>query len=134
VAEWETAPSKTSDGWEEAPARFSETLKDKLGTVERRDKGIDYATGVPNAAFRAGFSRMSSDEERANWLDVNVGKGTWGKDSFGAYFLQPEGAAKFGVKVDKPSPVASASAWPLRGSEPCLDWRWQAQALRAARR
>jgi hypothetical protein len=103
VADWETAPSsRTSDGWEEAPARFSDTLKDKLGTVERRDKGIDYATGVPNAAFRAGFSRMSSDEERANWLDVNVGKGAWGKDSFGAYFLQPEGAAKYGVKADKP--------------------------------
>jgi hypothetical protein len=104
VAEWETAPGikQTSDGWEEAPARFSETIKDKLGSVERRDKGIDYATGVPNAAFRAGFSRMSSDEERANWLDMNVGKGEWGKDSFGAYTLTPKGASKYGVNVDKP--------------------------------
>lgn len=125
MAEWETAPSRTKDGWEEAPSRFSETVKNVLGSAERRDEGIDYATGISSPVFRSGFSRMSSDDERANYLDMNVGKGLWGKDSFGAYYLQPEGAAKFGVKSDKPVSIDEQSVT----TSDVADWAGDAPAI-----
>lgn len=88
--------------WGKYRGQFSETAKAVLNTVEQREEGIDYATGVADAAFRAGFSRMSDDAEKANYLDTNIGSGMWGKDKFGAYYIKPEGMQKFGVKSDKP--------------------------------
>jgi hypothetical protein len=70
--------------------------------VSQRDPDIDYKTGVPSAAFRAGFSRMSNDAEKAQFLDRSVGKDRWGKDSFGAYFIKPEGLKQFGIQSMKP--------------------------------
>ena len=70
--------------------------------LSQRDPGIDYSTGVPNAMFRAGFSRMSNEAEKANYLDTRVGKDKWGLDSFGAYYLKPEGLKKFGINAVKP--------------------------------
>lgn len=70
--------------------------------IEQRDPDIDYSTGVDDAAFRAGFSRMSSDEEKAGYLDKSVGKDQWGKDSHGAYYIKPSGMMRFGKTVTKP--------------------------------
>lgn len=81
---------------------FSRAMKEAMNTVERREPDIDYETGVDDAAFRAGFSRMSSDEEKARYLDKNVGKEQWGKDSFGAYYIRPSGMMRFGKTVTKP--------------------------------
>lgn len=114
MAEWETAPP--SGGWETAPARMNPNLRAQGASAESvreimrsgaefmssRDEGIDYATGVPNAMFRAGFSRMSNDAEKENYLNTNIGSGKWGKDSFGAYYLKPEGLSSLGIKSDKP--------------------------------
>lgn len=112
--EWETAPD--SGGWETAPARLNPNLAAQGVRAEKareqmrsgpeflnsRDEGIDYSTGVKNAAFRAGFSRMSNDAEKANYLDRNIGSGKWGKDSFGAYYLKPDGLSKLGMRSEKP--------------------------------
>ena len=91
-------PSIAAQGASYEAARES-TLMDELNS---REPGIDYATGIPSANFRAGFSRMSNDAEKANYLDRSVGKGRWGQDRFGAYYLRPEAAAMFGIKTDKP--------------------------------
>lgn len=82
--------------------RIGDALREAFSTVERRDPGIDYSSGLDDAGFRAGFSRMSDDEEKSSYLDKNIGKGLWGKDSFGAYFIKPEGMAKFGKTATKP--------------------------------
>jgi len=70
--------------------------------LSQRDPGIDYRTGVPSFGLRAGFSFMAGEEEKSSFLDQKVGKGNWGKDSFGAYFISPEGLTKLGIKSDKP--------------------------------
>lgn len=118
MADWETAgaPRTDSDGWESAPARLNpnlaaqgakaQGLQDALHTtaefMSQRDPGIDYRTGVPKAWFRAGFSRMSNDAEKAQFLDRSVGAGQWGKDSYGAYFIKPEGLKRLGLESDLP--------------------------------
>lgn len=113
MADWEDAPAS---GWETAPARINrsiaaqganiESARDALRTgaefVSQRDPGIDYKSGVQNAAFRASFSRMTNDAEKTKYLDNSIGKGAWGKDSFGAYFLKPEGLKRLGVKSEMP--------------------------------
>src|SRR3990167_6457380 len=70
--------------------------------LSQRDPGIDYASGVGDAKLRAGFSFMSGDAEKSNFLNQQFGEGNWGKDSFGAYFVKPEGLKRVGVKSDKP--------------------------------
>lgn len=70
--------------------------------LNQRDPGIDYATGVNNVRFRAGFSRMSNDAEKANYLNRTVGEGQWGKDGFGAYYIKPIGARRLGINAVKP--------------------------------
>jgi hypothetical protein len=102
---WEKYSASTPDTpgpWGKYTSGFGEKAKAALNTVEQREEGIDYSSGVADAAFRAGFSRMSDDAEKANYLNVNVGQGMWGKDKFGAYYINPEGMRKFGVKSDKP--------------------------------
>ena len=112
---WETAPNKL-DGWETAPARLNpnlaaqgsraEAAQDALRTgaefLSSRDPGIDYKTGVSNAAFRAAFSRMTNDTEKERFLDRSIGKGRWGRDSFGAYFIKPDGLRTLGMQSDMP--------------------------------
>src|SRR3990167_7303646 len=118
MAEWETAPVESANkGWEDAPRRAFEgtpagaatgirnlgsAIKTGTEFLSQRDPGIDYATGIPKAGLRAGFSFMSGESEKANYLDQKIGKGLWGKDSFGAYFVKPEGLAKIGIQSDKP--------------------------------
>ena len=89
-----------------AQGAATESARDVLRTgaemVSQRDPGIDYRSGVPNAMLRAGFSRMSNDEEKAKFLDSRVGKGAWAKDSFGAYVINPEGMARLGIKAEMP--------------------------------
>src|SRR3990167_6672009 len=79
-----------------------EAMRSGAEFLSSRDEGIDYSTGVKNAAFRAGFSRMSNDAEKANYLNRSVGAGKWDKDSFGAYYIKPEGLRTLGLKSDKP--------------------------------
>src|SRR3990167_4024985 len=114
MAEWETAPE--AQGWETAPALMNpnlqaqgvraETAREAMSTgagiMSSREEGIDYSTGVKNAAFRAGFSRMSNDAEKTNYLNRSIGAGKWDKDSFGAYYIKPEGLSALGMKSDKP--------------------------------
>lgn len=79
-----------------------ENVRAGAAFLSQRDPDIDYKTGVHSAAFRAGFSRMSNDAEKAQYLDKTVGKDRWGKDSFGAYFIKPEGLKQFGINSMKP--------------------------------
>lgn len=69
-----------------------------MDTLAKRQKGVDYGTGVADFGLRAGLSRMSSDEERAGYLDKNVGPGMWGQDTYGAHYLTPEGMDKLGLQ------------------------------------
>lgn len=121
---WETI-GKPADGWETiGPARINPNLQRQGVNIEtaregiragaefmsRRDPGIDYKTGIQNARFRAGFSRMTNDAEKAQFLDRMVGSGAWGKDSFGAYFIKPEGLHRLGAKSDIPVSLDEQSA------------------------
>lgn len=108
AGEWETLRSA---GWEslkkptgppELPHRPMERQREMEDFISRRDPGIDYATGVKNAAFRAAFSRMDNEAEKAQFLDRSIGKGRWGQDSFGAYYINPEGLRTLGIKSDLP--------------------------------
>lgn len=72
--------------------------------INSRDRGIDYFTGVQTAGFRSGFSKADNEKERVNFLNKNVGKENWGKDSFGAIVIKPRGLKKLGV--DSPIPIA----------------------------
>jgi hypothetical protein len=109
---WEQYQS-TSGPWEQyGPATVNpnlqrqglsmENVRSAAETVSQRDPDIDYKTGVPSAAFRAGFSRMSNDSEKAQYLDKTIGKDQWGKDSFGAYFIKPQALTRFGINSIKP--------------------------------
>jgi hypothetical protein len=84
----------------------AEGVQDAMRTaaerLSRRDEGIDYKTGVGNAAFRAAFSRMDNDAEKAKFLDRSIGKDRWGKDSYGAYFIRPEGLRTLGMESQLP--------------------------------
>ena len=114
MAEWETAPS--ADGWETAPALLNpnlaaqgakyegarEALRSGTEFLSQRDPGIDYRSGVSNAAFRAGFSRMTNDAEKTRFMNRSVGRENWDKDSFGAFYIKPQGLRIFGIRSDKP--------------------------------
>src|SRR3990167_1957857 len=122
MAERETAPE--AEGGETAPALMNpnlrahgvraegvrETMRTGAEFMSSRDEGIDYSTGVKNAAFRAGFSRMSNDAEKANYLNRSIGAGKWDKDSFGAYYIKPEGLSALGMKSDKPVSIDEQTA------------------------
>lgn len=121
MADWETAPET---GWETAPARLNpnlaaqgakyeaarDTLRAGAEMMSQRDPGIDYKTGVKNAAFRAQFSRMDNEAEKTKFLDNTLGKGSWGKDSYGAYFLQPQALKRLGIKSDMPVSIDEQTA------------------------
>ncbi len=70
--------------------------------LSQRDPGIDYYTGVDRALVRAGFSRMNTDDEKQNFLKSKVGDKNYGKDSYGAWFIKPEGLKKLGIKSEVP--------------------------------
>jgi hypothetical protein len=114
---WQDAPVVETQTWMNAPVidgpatvnpnlqrqgLARENVRSGAEFISQRDPDIDYKTGVPSAAFRAGFSRMSNDAEKSQFLDKSVGKDQWGKDSFGAYFIKPEGLKRFGVQSIKP--------------------------------
>ena len=110
MAEWETAPS--AGEWETAPVTVNpkiqqqglnqEDVRAGVEVISQRDPGIDYRSGVADAGFRASFSRMDNPAEQEQFLNKQVGKGNWGKDSFGAYFITPKGLEKFGVTSSRP--------------------------------
>jgi hypothetical protein len=116
---WETAP----DNWETAPARMNATIaaqgrkseevreeaRSAADILSGRDPGIDYKTGIPSAAFRAGFSRMTNEAEKENYLNRFIGSGKWGKDSKGAYYLKPEALTRFGVSSKIPVAIDEQS-------------------------
>lgn len=78
---------------------IAKTAKD---FVSQREPGIDYYQGVDQALFRAGFSRMSNDDEKTGFLEKQVGRGNFGKDTFGAWFIAPKGLKKLGINSDMP--------------------------------
>jgi len=86
----------------QAQGRTRENLRYGADFLSSRDPGIDYRTGIPSASFRYNFSRMTNDAEKEQYLNKNVGKDLWGRDSFGAYFIKPEGLKTFGISSDKP--------------------------------
>lgn len=96
--------------------------------ISQRDPGVDYSTGVNNAAFRAGFSRMSNDEEKANYLNMAVGRGEWDKDSFGAYFIKPKGLKRLGINAVKPVSIDEQTA----SRYDIADWAGDAPAIAGA--
>jgi len=102
----EAPPTRAFEGTPAGAVTGLRNLGDSVRTgtewLSQRDPGIDYATGVPDAGLRAGFSFMSGEAEKTNYLDQKIGKDLWGKDSFGAYFVKPEGLSKIGVQSDKP--------------------------------
>jgi len=113
MAEWETAPALMNPNLRAQGVR-AETAREAMRTgaefMSSRDEGIDYSTGVKNAAFRAGFSRMSNDAEKANYLNRSIGADKWDKDSFGAYYIKPEGLSALGMKSDKPVSIDEQTA------------------------
>ena len=56
----------------DTPGRIMKAVDADYETMNQRQEGIDYWTGVQNASFRAAFSRMDTDEERAGWLARNL--------------------------------------------------------------
>lgn len=93
-----SAFAETPGGAVTGIAQPKQTVSDFLS---RRDPDVNYRTGVPDWKVRAGFSFMSSEEEKTNFLNKQVGEGNWNKDSFGAYVIKPEGLSKLGIKSDK---------------------------------
>lgn len=102
----EPAPTRAFEGTPEGAVtgikNFGSAMKTGTEFLSQRDPGIDYATGVQDAGIRGGFSFMSGDIEKSAFLDKKIGKDLWGKDSFGAYFVKPEGLAKIGIRSEKP--------------------------------
>lgn len=102
----EPAPTRafgiTAEGAVTGLRNLGSSIKTGTEFLSQRDPGIDYATGVPRAGLRSGFSFMSGEAEKANYLDQKIGKDLWGKDSFGAYFVKPEGLKRIGIQSDKP--------------------------------
>ena len=86
-----------------------EVVRSGAEFLSQRDPDIDYKTGIPSASFRANFSRMTNDQEKSQFLDKTVGKNRWGKDSFGAYFVKPEGLGALGIQSTKPVSIDEQS-------------------------
>ena len=82
--------------------RAGQVAEEAKNKILLRDPGVDYETGIKDFALRAGFSRMSNDAERENYLKMNVGAGKFGKDRYGRYYIHPEGLAMRGIQSDKP--------------------------------
>jgi len=109
---FDPSTARPAGGFDPSTARLSADLTPDTNIVSdadkftefasSRDPGIDYASGVKNFGFRAGFSRMSNDEEKARYLDSRIGKGNWTKDSFGAFVIKPEGMQRLGVQAKQP--------------------------------
>src|SRR3990167_3813999 len=97
-----------------AQGRKSEEIREQgrsaADILSGRDPGIDYKSGIPNAMFRAGFSRMTNEAEKDNFLNKRIGAGRWGKDSAGAYFVKPEGLRTLGIKSDIPVAIDEQTA------------------------
>ena len=95
--------SKVSAGAEPfTEGAVEEVVQSAKDFVSQREKGIDYYSGVDQAMFRAGFSRMSNDAEKETFLAEKVGKGNYGKDTYGAWFIAPSGLKKLGIKSEHP--------------------------------
>lgn len=75
-----------------------------LSKLLRHDPQFDYS-GVPNARFRAGLSRMDNDAERKKFLERAVGTGGYTQDRFGRLALTVPGLQKLGIKAEKPRVV-----------------------------
>lgn len=73
--------------------------------VHKRDPGVDYHSGIPQAGFRAEYGLADDDEEREAFLEKEVGAGNFGKDSYGAYYIKPDGLKKIGIESKYPVSV-----------------------------
>ena len=81
-----------------------------MEALQEREAGVDYLSGTPNAIFRAGFSRMDTEEERAAYLDKFAGSGNWRVDNYGKHLLKPEGRKRLGLpSADKETAIDEQS-------------------------
>lgn len=87
-------------GHEKPSTRTTTDFKSVLPRAVRYDEGVDYSSGVRQPGFRAGFSRMDTDEEKANYLDQSIGPENWGVDIAGRFLLFPEGLSELGIESD----------------------------------
>ncbi len=88
---------------EDMTARFARLVED----VTQRDPGIDYSQEVNDPVFRAGFSRMDTQEEKTKYLNKFIGRDNWKNDRYGNYVIKPEGLKQFGIESDNPIPLDS---------------------------
>lgn len=88
----------------------SDAAKRAADAIALRDPSVDYTREVEQFGIRAGFSRMSNDAERNNYLNRSVGEGNYGTDAYGRYFIKPEGLKKLGIQSDKPIPLDKSGA------------------------
>lgn len=86
---------------EEPPARFSQALEERFAP-DPEDVDLETEMGIRDLPFRAGFSRMTTPEQRAEYLNRHAGPNLWGMTKAGAYYLYPESAQKFGVTSSRP--------------------------------
>ena len=77
-------------------------IKGMKDFFSQREPGIDYYSGVDKALVRAGFSRMNTDDEKNSFLTSKVGAKNYDKDSYGAWFIKPEGLKRLGIKSEVP--------------------------------
>ena len=104
-AEGDSATSGAYVGGAEVPSNDSNFVRDLL----KQTSGVDYEQGIPDAGFRAGFSRSDNDKERASYLNEQIGKGGWYIDKNGEYIVKKEMLSKFGIQADYDRPVDEAS-------------------------
>ena len=75
---------------------FTGTGLEEFGPI--KDEGYDYS-GLPNMALRAGLSLMETKREKENFLEKNVGPGSYTTDSQGRYAIMPNFREKVGAPV-----------------------------------
>jgi len=112
MSEWEQAPI-VDEGWKsaplvdepqeqsilpEVPPSIRGPAQEMYNMLNRRQVGVDYFTGVEDTGFRADFSKMDTEPERAHFLDKKVGKENWGRDQYGSYVVSPQAMEKLGLE------------------------------------
>lgn len=75
---------------------FTGTGLEEFGPI--KDEGYDYS-GLPNMALRAGLSLMETKREKENFLEKNIGPGSYTTDSQGRYAIMPNFREKVGAPV-----------------------------------
>ncbi len=89
------------------PRAWVDDAREKVLQARGFARGVDYHTGVNDVLFRAGYGRMETDDERDNWLTMNVGKDGWAKDGKGRRILTRAGRERAGIPGNAPLAIES---------------------------